>query len=116
MNQLGQTARQYYQDYLPSAFADIPNPDEYFHQLGEELQEAVIAAAAEIAGPDPQGEGYLEKVGRLNAATMQAQELILSERLYCHQPEDEEDEEVMLDPELQRDLDEIRGLMKILSE
>ncbi len=113
MNQLGQTARQYYQDYLPSAFADIPNPDEYFHQLGEELQEAVIAAAVEIAGPDPQEEGYLEKVGRLNAATMQARELILSEQLYNHEPEDEEDEEAMVDPRVQIVLEEINELIRM---
>ena len=30
-------------------------------------------------GPDPVGEGYLEKVGRLNAARMQAEEIVLSE-------------------------------------
>jgi hypothetical protein len=116
MNQLGQTAQAYYRDYLPSQFENIPDPSGYFHQWGEQLQEAVTTAAFEIAGPDPAQETYLEKVGRLNAATMQARELILNEQLYSHAPEGQEDEEAMLDPELQRDLDEIKGLIKILSE
>ena len=33
----------------------------------------------QLAGPDPVGEGYLEKVGRLNAARMQAEEVVLRE-------------------------------------
>ncbi len=32
----------------------------------------------QLAGPDPVGEGYLEKVGRLNAARMQAEEKVLA--------------------------------------
>ncbi|WP_246858716.1 hypothetical protein [Citricoccus sp. SGAir0253] len=35
----------------------------------------------QIAGPDPTGETYLEKVGRLNAARMQAEEIVRAEML-----------------------------------
>jgi hypothetical protein len=105
MNQLGQTAQEYYRDYLPNRFASIPDSSAYFHQLGDDLAQLVTSAAFEIAGPDPQGETYLEKVGRLNAATMQARELILDEQLYSLEPEESETDQTLADQNTRPDLD-----------
>ena len=54
------------------------------------------AAPSLLAGKDTPGEGYLEKVGRLNAAKMQAEEIVLAETVYStveDQDEDETDQE-----------------------
>jgi hypothetical protein len=55
-----------------------------------------------LAGPDPVGESYLEKVGRLRAARNQAEEHVSHDLL--SPPETEEDEE-NADPDLQQYLD-----------
>ncbi len=39
-------------------------------------QNQVGALQYQIAGPDPEGKTYLQKVGRLNASRMQAEEII----------------------------------------
>lgn len=55
--------------------------------------------AYQIEGPDPVGEGYLEKVGRLNAAKRQAEELVLAELVYLPpEPGIENDEDEDNDP------------------
>ena len=55
------------------------------------------------------GEGYLEKVGRLNAARMQAEEIVLSELIL---PAPEEEEEDSLPPEDRRWFDRWREIME----
>ncbi|WP_035777109.1 hypothetical protein, partial [Arthrobacter sp. H5] len=57
---------------------------EAMHQVGE-LQ-------YKLAGPDPKGETYLEKVGRLNASRMQAEEIVRVEMLTPDVMETEGDE------------------------
>lgn len=64
--------------------------------LGEEAAQRVGELMMELAGPDPAGEAYLEKVGRLNASKMQAEEIVRAEMLTPDpsvQQEPEEDEE-----------------------
>ena len=56
------------------------------------------------------GEGYLEKVGRLNAARMQAEEKVLAE-LVLLAPEDEEEDD-SLPPEDRRWFDRWREIME----
>ncbi len=71
-------------------------------KLGEEAETQVVQLQRDLAGPDPQNETYLEKVGRLNAARNQAEEFVRNELL---SPPETEDEDENVNPELQQYLD-----------
>lgn len=80
----------------PEMVASLEDPETYFSQLGEQAAEQVADLSLNLAGPDKPGEEYLEKVGRLNMARRQAEEIVLSELqppsyLDADEPEEPED-------------------------
>jgi hypothetical protein len=81
MNQYGATAQRHCARWLPQRYAAIPDPDSFFSTLGQEVAQQVSDLMLELAGDDPPGEEYLVKVGRLNAARNQAEEIVLRERV-----------------------------------
>ena len=96
MNTYGKFAQEAWRTTAPAEYALIPDPEAWFEQLGEEAAQRVGELMMELAGPDPVGETYLEKVGRLNAVKMQAEEIVRAEMLTPDpsvQEEPEEDEE-----------------------
>ncbi len=96
MNTYGKFAQEAWKTTAPAEYALIPDPDQWFEALGEEAAQRVGELMMELAGPDPAGETYLEKVGRLNASKMQAEEIVRTEMLTPEQSvqqEPEEDEE-----------------------
>ncbi|MEW1920739.1 TnpV protein [Pseudarthrobacter oxydans] len=92
MNKYGRQAQEAWKAASPTRYNQIQNPEDFFTNLGEEAQEQVDELLPKIAGPDPKGEGYLEKVGRLNAAKNQAEEIVRYDLLSPPETEDEEDE------------------------
>src|SRR5260370_39980229 len=80
MNQYGATAGRHGVRWLPERYAAIQDPDSFFSTLGEEVAQQISDLMLELAGDDPSGEDYLGKVGRLNAARNQAEEIGLRER------------------------------------
>lgn len=72
-------AEKHWQEYLPDRYASIPESDRssFFSTLGEQAASQIEELTREIAGPDVPGEGYLDKLGRLNNARMAAQEVVL---------------------------------------
>lgn len=95
MNHYGAMAQKHWRTWLPSRYAEIPDPDTYFQNLGQQVAAQVAELSTTMAGDDPPGETYLDKVGRLNAARQQAEEIVLAE-------------EVLLPPEPGADPDEIQ--------
>ena len=96
MNTYGKFAQEAWKATAPAEYALIPDPVQWFEALGEEAAQRVGELMMELAGPDPVGESYLEKVGRLNASKMQAEEIVRAEMLTPDpsvQQEPEEDEE-----------------------
>lgn len=81
MNQYGLTAMRHWARWLPEQYAAIPDPDSYFSDLGEEAAGQIADLTLDLAGDDPPGEDYLVKVGRLNMARLQAEEIILPRRV-----------------------------------
>jgi hypothetical protein len=81
MNRYGTIARDHWQQHLPMAFRQIPDPEEFFTRLGEQMQLEVTALSRSMAGDDPGGETFLQKLGRLNMAELRAQEMVLREML-----------------------------------
>ena len=100
MNKYAHMAIRHWQTFLPDRFQAIPEHERetFFADLGEQAAAQIEELQMQLAGPDPVGEGYLEKVGRLNAARMQAEEKVLPE-LILPAPEDPEEEDDSLPAE-----------------
>lgn len=102
MNKYGRQAQEAWKTASPTHYSQIQDPEDFFTKLGEEAQEQVIELQRKLAGPDPAGETYLEKVGRLNAARNQAEEIVRYDLL---SPPETEDEDENVNPGLQQYLD-----------
>ena len=104
MNRYGKHAEETWKMLAPTQYAQIPDPEVWFTTLGEEAETSVGELSVQIAGPDPEGETYLEKVGRLNAARTQAEEIVRAEMLtpQDQDPQDQgpEDEDEADEPSL----------------
>jgi hypothetical protein len=81
VNQYGTMAQRHWARWLPARYAAIPDPNSFFLALGEEVAQEIGDLSIELAGDDQPGEGYLEKVGRLNMSRLQAEEIVLKERV-----------------------------------
>ena len=92
MNRYGAMARSHWARWLPQRYATISDPDSFFSTLGQETARQIDELAAELAGEDQPGEGYLEKAGRLAAARSQAEEIILPQQVLLP-PESETSED-----------------------
>ena len=85
---------RHWQEFDPARFQAIEDPQEFFTTLGAEVEQEIETLAAALAGPDRVGETYLEKVGRLNMARLQAEEAVLSQLIWISEPQaDEETQE-----------------------
>lgn len=81
MNEYGRLAQRHWRRWLPTRYREIREPIKFFSSLGEEVEEQIAALSLELAGDDPPGETYLDKVGRLNMAKLQAEEMVLAEHV-----------------------------------
>lgn len=81
MNNYGKIAQENWKTLAPKEYEQISNPEEHFAQIGETAMQQVLQLQDELAGPDQMDEGYLEKVGRLQAAKNQAEEIVKKETL-----------------------------------
>jgi hypothetical protein len=95
MNSYGQRAMNHWRQCFPGQIEQMSDPQAYFTRLGQEMQARVQELQDQMAGPDSPEETYLAKVGRLNAAKAQAEELVMDE--YLPAPPENEDEELEQD-------------------
>ena len=79
MNQYGNQAQKHWQAHLPRRYQALPNPEAFFSQLGEEVFQRVDELMDVLVGEGPPGEGYMERLGRLNMARLNAESQALSE-------------------------------------
>lgn len=79
MNWYGRLAQQHWAKWRPNQLSQIPDPETFFTDLGEEVETQIEALEIALAGEDPGGEDYLEKVGRLRNARMTAESQVLRE-------------------------------------
>ncbi|MET3370642.1 UNVERIFIED_CONTAM: hypothetical protein ABIE34_003919 [Jeotgalibacillus campisalis] len=113
MNKYGRQAQEAWKTASPTRYSQIQNPDEFFTNLGEQAQEQVDELQVKLAGPDPKGEGFLEKVGRLNAARNQAEEIVRYDLLSPPETEGEDEEDEYVNPSIQEYLDSMREVDKL---
>jgi hypothetical protein len=81
MNRYGRQLMRQMQQSDPARFASLPDPDQHFTIVGEQLAVEIEQLAQSIAGPDRPGETYLEKVGRLNMARLNAESDLIAEAM-----------------------------------
>lgn len=89
MNKYAKLAMSHWKRTDPDRYAAITDPQTFFQELGEQAETQIQELAARLAGPDQPGEEYLQKVGRLNMARLQAEEAILTELVLISGPEEE---------------------------
>lgn len=86
MNKYATQAMRHWETYLPQRYQRLPDPQQFFTEMGEQISAQVRELSLVLAGQDPPGEGYLDKVGRLNMARFQAEERVMRE-IALHEPE-----------------------------
>ena len=93
MNDYGRLAMMHWRRWLPTRYATIQDPEVFFSTLGRQAENQVLDLAEQLEGPDLPGETYLEKIGRLNMARMQAEELVLREVILLEPEKAETDDD-----------------------
>lgn len=91
MNKYGKLAQDHWTSVDPQRVQQIENPKAFFSDLGEQVENQIVDLQPQIAGPDKPGETYLQKVGRLNMAKLQAEEMVLHEMVWLTPDPDEEE-------------------------
>jgi hypothetical protein len=77
VNRYGQQAMQHWQDTRPSQVRDLADPEAFFTQMGEDLEQAIEKLARSLAGDPPPQETYLQRVQRLTTARFDAEGQVL---------------------------------------
>jgi hypothetical protein len=77
MNQYAAMAERHWRRWLPTRVSAMSDPSSFFSNLGDEVASRVEELTADLAGDDPPGETYLDKVGRLRAEEMVLPEMVL---------------------------------------
>jgi hypothetical protein len=80
--------RTHYQTWRQQDLAALRDPEAFLTEQATLMAQRVEDLEPKVAGPDPIGESYLEKVGRLRMARLQALEVARSEFL---PPPDDQD-------------------------
>ncbi len=94
MNRYGRMAHDHWKATNPGRFAQILNPQTFFSSLGQTVESQVQDLQLQLAGPDPATqETTLQKVGRLNMARLQAEEVVLTELVWIRPTPDVETSE-----------------------
>lgn len=109
MNGYGRSAQRTWQQLAPTAYSQIEDPETYFAELGEQAADQVVDLTRQIQGPDLPNETYFQKVGRINAAKMQAEEIVRADLLMPDSSLWEEEDE-------DEGLEHLRPLMEMYAE
>jgi hypothetical protein len=72
-------AQEHWARWLPARYAAIEDPGSFFSDLGSRTEQRIDSLAADLAGDDQPGEGYLGKAGRLGEARHRAEQIVLAE-------------------------------------
>jgi len=77
-DEYGELAKRHWTRTDPARVQAMTDPETFFRELGEQVETQVQQLMLSLAGPDQPGEEYLQKVGRLNMARLQAEEVVLT--------------------------------------
>ncbi len=103
MNTHGQHAMETMRNHDPETFRQIPNPEEYFSTLGDQIQEQIWETTEVLLPQRTADQTPMEFIGLSNMARFRAREIVYQELIYSSlPPEPETMEEV---PETDEDED-----------
>lgn len=103
MNRFGQMALDHNRQHRPDAYSQIPDPDPFFTQVGEEIAAEVTQLRDQLLGPGRPGETLEDYRLRSYQASATAEELTLADHyLFQPGPTNETDEGWSDDPDLDR--------------
>lgn len=91
LNRFGKFALEAWSTLAPTALSQIPDAQTHFSALGEQAQSEWATLWPQLVEPDRPGEDTFTKSGRIEAAKMQAEEMIRAELLTPS--EDQQDDE-----------------------
>lgn len=81
MARFAETARRYWQTYLPSQYATIEDPETFFRDLSEQVEDQIAAQLTTV--PDvPAGASPQERVAIHEAQRRAAQEVALADLVF----------------------------------
>lgn len=96
MNQYGEQAMNYWKTRRPTAYAKLDDPTAYFTNLGNQALNQIDQLAGGIETRHkpaiPTRETYWDQVGRIRAARMSAEEIVMQQLVYELEPEIDEDD------------------------
>lgn len=101
MNKYGSLAQDYWKRADRTRYEELSDPETFFDELGEQVLTQVDSLLNVMERNAPADEGYLEKVGRLNALRNQAEEIAMTELVYIPAVPSTVDEELEMQ-EMQR--------------
>jgi hypothetical protein len=81
VNRYGRMAQRHWTRWLPETVRAIPDPETFFTDLGDQVALQIEDLAEAIAGEDPPGETYPQKVARLDSARTTAEHRILRQEV-----------------------------------
>jgi len=90
MNEYGQMALDHWQRWLPERYSQIEDPNSFFSALWDQVATQIADLTMDLAGEDPPGEQFMQKLGRLNNAAQRAREMVLPQTVLLD-PETDED-------------------------
>jgi hypothetical protein len=90
MNEYGRMALDHWRRWLPERYSQIEDANSFFSTLGDEVATRIAGLTLELAGEDPPGETFMDKLGRLNNAAQRAREMVLPQMVLLD-PETDED-------------------------
>lgn len=82
MNRYGATAKAHWEKYAPSRYQALESPEEFFTDLGEQIEAQVQTMALQLEQSEPATGEYLDRVGQLTGFRRQAEEQVLAELVY----------------------------------
>lgn len=95
MNRYGEAVRRHWEQQLPGQYVRIEDPESFFAALGAYAALMIDELADDLAGDDPSGEGYLDKVVRLTAARRLAEQEVMADLRPASAADDDEDDDEM---------------------
>lgn len=87
MNRYGRQAMRFWERWMPTRLAALPNREDYFAELGVQAEAEVTDLASQLAGKDLPMETYLQKAARLATARIQAEEIVMASLVWTGDPE-----------------------------
>lgn len=82
MNRYGRLALEQWSRHMPARFAELEDPEDFFTELGETIEQQVVVLVEELERQLTPTEDYLRRVGELNAVRRQAEESVLDDLVY----------------------------------